>query len=396
MEDVSVEKRTTRRRKPGRPKIPPNIQRSLWVAAGGRCSFPGCNIKVDIDPLTLTPVNHSNIAHIVGASEDGPRGRFALSQPERHQISNLMLLCTKCHKVVDDKGNEDRFPVALLRKHKEDHESRIEYLTGLSASMNTAVVRCRANILSEVVQIPFDHIIEACLPRYPRDRAGIEIDLTRTVGDDSPEYWASKKLEIKQLIDRALSSTIGQAEVEHLSVLALGPMPLLIFLGSCLSNKIPTDLYQRHRDTEKWTWPEDEPPVQFRVECLKTGRDPKKVVVLLMLSGTISLSHLPQDIHDDSTIYCITLEGETPRPTFLRNRTSLANFKIVYREFLSSISAKHPGVEKLHLFPAMPAPFAVLCGRELLQKVDPALVIYDFNKNRGGFEFTLEVNDGCR
>ena len=48
-------------------------------------------------------------------------------------------------------------------------------------------------------------------------------------------------------------------------------------------------------------------------------------------------------------------------------------------------------IPKIALFPAVPAPVAVLCGRERLPKVHPALHVYDYDKNAGGFTFQLEV-----
>ena len=76
-----------------------------------------------------------------------------------------------------------------------------------------------------------------------------------------------------------------------------------------------------------------------------------------------------------------------------------AMYQVVRMEPLSleylgaAIKADHEDPTELHLFPAVPAPIAVCIGRDLLPKVDPALVIYDANKkNAGGFARTLEVN----
>jgi len=46
----------------------------------------------------------------------------------------------------------------------------------------------------------------------------------------------------------------------------------------------------------------------------------------------------------------------------------------------------------IHLFPAVPAPIALLCGRELLPKADPSLMVYDYVDNKQGFKFALQVN----
>src|SRR6266446_5250483 len=48
------------------------------------------------------PTVISQIAHIVVQSEDGSRGKFPLSLADRDEESNLILLCAKHHKVVDD------------------------------------------------------------------------------------------------------------------------------------------------------------------------------------------------------------------------------------------------------------------------------------------------------
>ena len=57
-----------------------------------------------------------------------------------------------------------------------------------------------------------------------------------------------------------------------------------------------------------------------------------------------------------------------------------------------SRDARHEGLERIHVFPAVPAPVAVAMGWELLPKRDPAFLVFDFNKKQGGFQPTLEVN----
>jgi hypothetical protein len=56
------------------------------------------------------------------------------------------------------------------------------------------------------------------------------------------------------------------------------------------------------------------------------------------------------------------------------------------------IGKNHPGIHDLHLFPAVPAPIAVLCGREVLPKIDPKLLVYDADKANGGFTLALTVS----
>jgi hypothetical protein len=120
------------------------------------------------------------------------------------------------------------------------------------------------------------------------------------------------------------------------------------------------------------------------------GRDAALVVAL---SGAIDNSLLPAAVNEQFSVYEITLEGQTPNPEFLRQRRDLEDFRVVYRQFLSELMRDHPTVTDLHVFPAVPAPIAVTCGHDLLPKVHPSLVIYDYDKASGGFVERLRIND---
>jgi hypothetical protein len=111
------------------------------------------------------------------------------------------------------------------------------------------------------------------------------------------------------------------------------------------------------------------------------------------LSGTISPRDLPADIDRDFFIYELTLRGRTPNPTFLRTNRDLEGFRLNYQAALAAIMRNHGMLKDVYLFPAVPAPIAILCGRELLPKVHPGLLVYDFDKRKVGFTYQLKVNN---
>ena len=84
----------------------------LFVRAGGRCEFDGCNEYLLAHPLTLTPGNFAQMAHIVAFREQGPRGKSPLRSAYINDVGNLMLLCAQCHKLIDD--HPDQYTVAIL------------------------------------------------------------------------------------------------------------------------------------------------------------------------------------------------------------------------------------------------------------------------------------------
>lgn len=79
------------------------------------------------------------VAHIVGDKPGAARGVSSLTQAERDAPANLMLLCRKHHKIIDD--NEAEYDVGRL------HTIRKEYLAWLAAQL-APTQRWRINVSS--------------------------------------------------------------------------------------------------------------------------------------------------------------------------------------------------------------------------------------------------------
>ena len=361
----------------------------IFVLAGGRCEFDGCNKYLLEHPLTLKQGNFGQMAHIVAFSEGGPRGKTGGRPVDINDVSNLMLLCPQCHKLIDT--HPDRYSRSTLEKYKSRHEDRIKHVTGLGPDLKTTILQLKANIGNQAVDIPVAQVVEAVTPRFPTDMKGFVIDLTAIHGEKKP-FIKTACDEIERKIRELLAPGMDVEKTRHISLFALAPMPLLIFLGKQLSNKIPVDLFQRHRDCEDWTWKNIGDPVSYKFKNLRRGKDLSKVALILSLSGKIHVKKLPKEIDEFFYIYEITLDSQLPSPIFLKTRDNLIVFKDFYQSSLRKIMRDHGSVIKtIQLFPAVPAPVAVLVGRELLPKVDPGLRVYDFDKSKGGFNFILEV-----
>jgi hypothetical protein len=104
-------------------------------------------------------------------------------------------------------------------------------------------------------------------PAFPfaPDRFGIEIDLRGIPGEANadPAYYQAAARRIDEVIQRLLKPAVDDDSVPHLSVFALARLPLLVYLGSRLDDTIATDIYQRHRTGETWTWPSYGEPAEF-------------------------------------------------------------------------------------------------------------------------------------
>ncbi len=370
-------------------KIPELARIILFVRAGGHCEFDGCNKYLIEHHLTFTEGNFAQFAHIVAFSKDGPRGK-EVRPTNINDISNLMALCPECHKLIDD--NTESFTRQTLEGYKKAHEERIQHVTGLGPDQKTSLLLVTSKIGDHTVTVPYDQMLQAITPRYPISKAGLPIDLTQ-LSTNSEVFITAACDTIREQLQGFLGAGGEVKRSHHISLFALAPIPVLAYLGSQLSNKVPLGLYQRHRDTEDWTWKTTDEQVKYLFQQRRKGKSARDVALLLSLSGTINDEVLSSEITKDFTIYELTLADLVPSPTFLRTKQDLEEFKNQYQLAIATIMHNHPGIREINLFPAVPAPIAVLCGREILPKVHPALRVYDADKRKGGFIYQLTINN---
>lgn len=367
------------------------VRTLLFVRSAGRCEFDGCNEDLLQHPLTLQEGNFAEMAHIVAFKKAGPRGEEGDRPEDINSGDNLMLLCARCHKQIDD--DPVTFPRARLEAAKKEHEARIAHVTAIGPDRRTAVLSFSAPIGGNIVApASRAQIFKAVLPRYPASKDGLTIDLGDLAGlREGDAFYNVAQQKIDHELDRFFAVGGDSAGAGHVSVFGIAPIPLLIHLGAKLTNKVPSDFYQRHRDTEDWTWKVDGEPVRYSVTLRSEGKPGGPVGLVLALSGSVPREALPEHLQEGAWVYEVTLDGRAPDPTFLRRSEDLDAFRIAYQEALGVIAAKHGLLPKIDIIPAIPAPVAVLVGRERLPKVHPSLRVYDRDHTKGGYVFTIEV-----
>jgi len=372
-----------------RPTIPPKIKIKLWTAAAGRCEFAGCNIQLWSDDLTIKKMNRSNIAHIISWTPTGPRGSISNSKKLSKDFKNLMLVCLTHGKLIDNKEYVNEYSIEKLTTFKKNHEARIFMQTSMQENYKTTILRFIANIANRNVSIPIQQIQSAIDPKYPADEKGIDINFLSMDGDGDKHYWKTLAKRIKDKIHTELLTGTDEKAIKHLSIFALGPIPLLVQLGASIGNLIPSDLYQHHRDTDRWNWKdEDKNWKGYEVKKKKLNKNNNNIAVILSLSGKIHEEEVLETL-DVGSIYEITIKK--PLPTFLNTKKALYDFQKEYRKLLTEIRQEHGINCQINLFPAIPAPIAILCGQVLLPKIDPPILIYDNNKAKGGFKYCLTI-----
>ena len=363
------------------------VRTRLIASSAGRCEFRGCNRDLYQHPVTGTAGNYSQAAHIVAFKVAGPRGQGP-RPADINAFENLMLLCGDCHHLIDT--HQSDYSVETLKEHKREHEERIYALTALGPEQRTTVIQLRGTIGGQPVDIPGTDIEAALRPRYPARLPGVLVDLT-SFQRESPSFFDLARDQVRRELRPALRAELEGKRVQHYSVLALAPIPVLVCLGRELGNKVNVDLFQRQRDPARgWRWYEDGAIVDFELRTLRAGTTPNCVGLLLSISGRIELASLPSEVDDRFTLYELVPRGAEPSVDLLRRREDLLAFRTTYRAALASICSQHGLLQTLHLFPAVPAPIAVACGQEIMPKVHPSLRVFDNVK--GLFTEAITVN----
>lgn len=218
-------------------------------------------------------------------------------------------------------------------------------------------------------------VVRALVPNnYPLSDP-IEITLTNSLAYDNDKlFWEIESNQIDRAIDKALCRLRETNQVESLSVFALAPQPLLVKLGTRLSDLHNVKVYQKHREPDTWQWQEEEEENDFFVKAPEDKSKPP--VLVFALSAKAIESRVISRYGDDASIWVIT--ADNPHNDMLMSSNQLSRFRRLVRKVLDEINTSVL-YEEIKVFMAMPVACAVEFGRVWMPKADKRMVLYDKN-----------------
>lgn len=372
-------------------KIPDAVRFMLWGKAAGRCQFNGCNKPVWKNAVTQEEVNIAEAAHIYSFSEGGPRGNEGIDVKNLNSFENLLLLCQDCHTTIDTTGKELRYPVELLQKWKAEHERRVERVTGIDPDRFSHVLLFGRGIGDVHSPLQFDQASAAMFPiRFPAENRAIALGTgknERTERDS--EFWRLEQADLEKRFARLVQDRLDDGDISHLSIFALAPMPLLIRLGTLLTDIRDVDVYQLHRDPKGWKWPSEDRTLAIELEKPQSLTGAPALVI--SLSATISDDRVHRILGQDASIWRLTI----PEPTqeCIRSRADLSAFYLEVLKAMDAIKAAHGEAAPLSIFPAAPVSTMVKLGQARQPKADLDWIIYDEVKELGGFVEAIRIGN---
>ena len=368
----------------------------LWGRASGRCQFDGCNKLLYLDTLTQGEENLGEVAHIIADSPSGPRGDEKLSIDDGYcdDISNLMLLCRKDHKLVD--GNEKKFTAELLKEMKYKHEERIRRATDSFHNKSSNIVILRGRINESQPQINFQDTACAIFEEgyYPSNLSPIELSMSGLLlTDNADSYWDTQFSNLELQVKTRLFPLMEDPQTtNHYSIFAYAPIPLLIKFGSLFPNHNTAQVYQLKKCPQNWIWEESIPDFKFVISEPKNIH--KLIAINLSLSADIDDSRIYSTLNTkEVSIWKVSItEGEYPKDDHLRSKNQLDLFKSEISKLLNRLKLRHGQGNVIHVFPATSVAYSVELGRLRNSKADLPWIIYDQNNKRNGFFRVTTIN----
>ncbi len=362
----------------------------IWGRAAGRCQFPGCN-KLLIGDLIAgnNNLNTAYVAHIVAETESGPRGDPIRSPQLVDNPDNLMLMCDPHHRLID-REELANYPEDRLIAIKQSCEKRVELATDVAQNRASQVVRYGASIGINESIIAVSKCREAMIhSHYPASRQPIDLSMSGVnMSDRDPEFYPLQAKNLQRQFDAKIRGRMESQEIDHISVFALAPIPLLIELGRLLSDITPTSVYQLHREPTGWNWANDGHRISYYTS------EPNKifgqVALKLALSADISNARIESVLGSETSIW--SLEANNPHNDIMRYADDLAAYRGLLRNQLNAIKSTHGENVVINVFPAIPVSAAVELGRIWMPKADLPIKVFDQSKKSDGFIHRLTIS----
>jgi hypothetical protein len=129
----------------------------LFALSGNLCAFPGCTRRL----VNGKNAKDSNICHIEAANIGGERYNENMTDDERADYDNLILLCVQHH---DETNDVNKYTVSVLKQMKKNHESQfLNEVIARKPSMLRNTINAIASIdLKNYVETPINGIFDPC------------------------------------------------------------------------------------------------------------------------------------------------------------------------------------------------------------------------------------------
>jgi hypothetical protein len=165
--------------------------KSLFARSGNRCAFSNCFVPLVEENDIVT----GEVCHIKARNARGPRYDPSQTDAERNDSANLILLCARHHKIVDDAPATHSVQILLAMKRERELVGEI--------TITSAIAR-RAELLRKnfVINVRGDLSVPAIHAQNVTIKNAGHSKIKITLPDDVVGGSSPHRAYLKYLIDR--------------------------------------------------------------------------------------------------------------------------------------------------------------------------------------------------
>ena len=351
--------------------------------AANRCQFAGCGEDLSTHLGTGRIGNFSYFAHVIAASEDGPRGHATLSAQLADAPDNFLLLCDKCHRLID-KVDPDSYPTDLLQKMRTDSINEVRRLLDSLRYPEVERLNILGNVTGQMPQIS-DRDAHTALWKAKLRPSCKVADSAFSFGgahhaphDDAywPAVFTTLKFDLPQFQAKLNGVSRGGSPRPSTAIFPFHGTSVLILAGRILGDMAGTHVFQPHRNKvgehleTRWAWPDEAvspAPGKYQVKVLKLNTEQSDEAALLVsLTYGITTKRLPSPVVINGELAMPTIEivADSPNPAVIRHPDDLVHFGAAVDEALRILQDTWK-VKKVQLFVGAPASAALLVGQKM-------------------------------
>lgn len=391
-------------------EVSAKTQREVEASAAWHCQFDGCGADLRQHPTHNKPANYSYLAHIIPSSADGPRGGDArLSARLADDSTNIMLLCDKCHRLVD-RVDPKYYDADRLREMRERNIREVKRLLGALSFPTAHMVVVGGYIEGQTAGFNQRFAEDAMWARRLRSATAEPFFFLRNGGnlpDSTHEhYWGglfqTLKTEIASLQSYLNGTSRGGPACSAVAVFPTHVTSIQVLAGRIVGNATTVHLFQPNRNPppnvpgERWAWPSgatDPGADKFQVQTRVSHSGQEDAALLVYLTAAIDDADLPAEL-------------ATGMPTIEVRATPLTHSVIATEKDLELLAHHFDTalrqlqdewrVRRIHLVAVAPASACVLLGQKLQARHHSSVVVYERKRvspgqPRGPFVPTIEI-----
>ncbi|MCU4581181.1 SAVED domain-containing protein [Acinetobacter gyllenbergii] len=389
-------------------EVSTRTKNKVMYDAAWRCQFLGCGIDLRDHLTSSTSGNYSYYAHIVASSEEGPRGNSD-SVKLADDPTNIMLLCDKCHRLIDKIAPHD-YSEKMLREMREKNVNEVKRLLNCLAFPEADALVIGGKVEGQSFIFNSIDAEEAMWQKEIRNHAQPQRILQNPdyfCASSNPTYWSNifqlLKTEDFPFIKKLLNRAGSDSNPRPLVIFPLHGMSILILSGRIIGDASSVILFQYHRQQinnkgKQWAWPDVPEPKndKFKLKIHKDKNDSDvEALLLINITAKIPGNELPKSLFDKNFVLpTIEVTLDDCSINAISHQKDLELLGTVIDEAYRKIQDEWR-LQKVHLIMIAPTTACVRLGQKMQARHHADFILYERTPGCGGkgaFEPTIQIS----